>query len=333
VDLNINGQTYATWDDVPEAIRKQLLELLPDEDKNGIPDPLERNVHTAAPTPPTPPTVITSGSILVNGKQINSLADLPQEVIDKIRGAGFGRFIDSASLSGVQAQGASDPGIAAHQMVLNGELVDRAGTTPPPGGGKGAVSSILKARPGGVARLGLFGLLILALLVIGAMCIWAYQSMGVVMDVGGTCASGGPYEIRQTCPEGSNYIIAAIPVLILMAVLGSAAALALGLPELVTMTWFLLFGILGWGFLGAVINQDAPSSMLVVGVMFWIMALPGLVLMYVFGAAISRVRLPASGSGLALGAPMRRTAGWMVVYFFLAVAGGWLGLISWDRMV
>ncbi|HNI71070.1 MAG TPA: hypothetical protein PLO27_07095, partial [Marmoricola sp.] len=110
MDLNINGQTYATWDDVPEAIRKQLLELLPDEDKNGIPDPLERNVHTAAPTPPTPPTVITSGSILVNGKQINSLADLPQEVIDKIRGAGFGRFIDSASLSGVQAQGASDPG-------------------------------------------------------------------------------------------------------------------------------------------------------------------------------------------------------------------------------
>ena len=34
-----------------------------------------------------------------------------------------------------------------------------------------------------------------------------YSSMRAVMDVGGACASGGAYEIRQACPKGVGWVV------------------------------------------------------------------------------------------------------------------------------
>ena len=38
MDINVNGQNYSRWEDVPAEVRQQLAATLPDVDKNGIPD-------------------------------------------------------------------------------------------------------------------------------------------------------------------------------------------------------------------------------------------------------------------------------------------------------
>ena len=48
-----------------------------------------------------------------------------------------------------------------------------------------------------------------------------FHSMRAVMDVGGTCAEGGPFEIRQPCPEGAAWIM---PV----SIFGGLASLGIG---------------------------------------------------------------------------------------------------------
>ncbi len=44
MQINVNGQTYARWEDVPPDVRQQLAATLPDADRNGIPDLLEGNL-------------------------------------------------------------------------------------------------------------------------------------------------------------------------------------------------------------------------------------------------------------------------------------------------
>jgi hypothetical protein len=75
-----------------------------------------------------------------------------------------------------------------------------------------------------------------------------FLSMRAVMEVGGACASGGPYEIAQPCPKGVGWMM---PVSI-FAGMGSALALALTAgtgPKLWTLAWPALFLSLGWNFL------------------------------------------------------------------------------------
>ena len=77
-----------------------------------------------------------------------------------------------------------------------------------------------------------------------------FHSMRAVMDVGGTCASGGPFEIRQECPEGAAWIM---PV----SIFGGLASLGIGAigvfkqggPRPYAFAWSALFLALGWNFL------------------------------------------------------------------------------------
>jgi len=130
VEININGQRYDEWHQVPEAIRAQLAALLPDADGNGIPDALEGKGAFGAGGGFPQPTVISTSSINLNGKPINSVADLPQEVIDRIRGAGFGAFLDQQSPPAPVGQVPPAPAtptsapLASHQVIMNGQVVD-----------------------------------------------------------------------------------------------------------------------------------------------------------------------------------------------------------------
>src|SRR3712207_8355335 len=77
-----------------------------------------------------------------------------------------------------------------------------------------------------------------------------FLAMRAVMDIGGSCASGGPYEIAQPCPDG----VAAIFPLAILAGLVSAGAVAgfggrFGLGWLALLAWPALFLSLGWNFL------------------------------------------------------------------------------------
>jgi hypothetical protein len=86
-----------------------------------------------------------------------------------------------------------------------------------------------------------------------------YESMRAVMDVGGACASGGAYEIRQACPKGVGWIM---PVGIFgMFFAGIFTFLGVfdeGGPRPYVFAWSALFLALGWNFLDY--GFDAPGG-------------------------------------------------------------------------
>ncbi len=72
MEINVNGQSYARWEDVPADVRQQLAAVLPDADKNGVPDLFE--------TGALPQGAVSSTAIVVNGQSVSSLDQLPPEV-------------------------------------------------------------------------------------------------------------------------------------------------------------------------------------------------------------------------------------------------------------
>lgn len=76
-----------------------------------------------------------------------------------------------------------------------------------------------------------------------------YLGMRAVMDIGGACASGGPYVPRVECPEG-------VPLLMMAGIWGGLIFVGLYLwstskhhvPTLVGLAWPALFLSLGWNF-------------------------------------------------------------------------------------
>ena len=102
-----------------------------------------------------------------------------------------------------------------------------------------------------------YGLVDVALYLLGIAGLAAgltliFLSMRAVMDVGGFCAEGGPYEIQTHCPEGTALLMP----LSIFGGLGSAALAGwkgaqIGGPfaGLVALAWPALFISLGWNFL------------------------------------------------------------------------------------
>ncbi len=81
MDINVNGQNYSRWEDVPAEVRQQLASTLPDADKNGVPDLFETGALPAGAQ------TFASTSIMVNGQQVQSAADLPPEIQAKLQQA------------------------------------------------------------------------------------------------------------------------------------------------------------------------------------------------------------------------------------------------------
>jgi hypothetical protein len=81
--INVNGQNYSTWEDVPPEVRQQLAATLPDADKNGVPDLFEGNLGGL----PAGAQTFASTSIIVDGKPVQSAADLPPEMQAKLQQA------------------------------------------------------------------------------------------------------------------------------------------------------------------------------------------------------------------------------------------------------
>lgn len=89
-----------------------------------------------------------------------------------------------------------------------------------------------------------------------------YLGMRAVMDVGGACASGGPYVPRVECPEG-------VPLLMVGGIWGGLIFVGLylwsttrhGVPTLVAFAWPALFLSLGWNFLDFGIDPPAGEGL------------------------------------------------------------------------
>jgi hypothetical protein len=133
-------------------------------------------------------------------------------------------------------------------------------------------------------------LLTVGTLVFVASLTMMYESMRAVMEIGGSCASGGPYTISRPCPQGVGWIM---PVSVFGMLLGSAlgflGVFSQGGPRPWVFGWSALFLALGWNFLDY--GFDPPGggtsvSWLVCGFVF--VAMGGLPLLLLFRPAVAR---------------------------------------------
>jgi hypothetical protein len=117
-----------------------------------------------------------------------------------------------------------------------------------------------------------------------------YESMRAVMDVGGSCASGGPYAISRPCPKGVGWVV---PVSIFGMIFGAALSF-LGVfpeggPRPYVFAWSALFLALGWNFLDY--GFDAPGGGTSVGWLvcgFVFVAMGGVPLLFLLSPRAAR---------------------------------------------
>jgi hypothetical protein len=110
-----------------------------------------------------------------------------------------------------------------------------------------------------------------------------YLSAGVVMGLGGSCASGGPYVIETECPE-AVLLFTPLSIFAMLIAVAIAAFVARGFGSpLVIWAWPVLFVGLGIDFLLA---ASAPGGIanLVVAIVFIVMGLVPLVIVLRAGA-------------------------------------------------
>ena len=92
-------------------------------------------------------------------------------------------------------------------------------------------------------------LVLVSLAGVAASLTLLFLGMRSVMDVGGVCAEGGAFEIRQRCPEG-------VPAIFVGAIWGGLVALGVcmwqaikhDITNLVALAWPALFLSLSWNF-------------------------------------------------------------------------------------
>jgi hypothetical protein len=176
------------------------------------------------------------------------------------------------------------------------------------------------------------GLLVVSVLVLAVTLVWTFLGMRSVMDVGGSCAEGGPYEIATPCPNGAVLLSVAIPVMIICAMLGSGMALLVRAPNLLLPMWAALFGSLGWNFLeyGFTTDDGLVWGWIVCGVVFELMALPA-VGMIVAGSQLAGL-VPRAPVDAVPDTGRSSPLTWWLGYLALAVAGVLLGAWSFDAL-
>lgn len=112
-----------------------------------------------------------------------------------------------------------------------------------------------------------------------------YLSMRAVLDVGGFCAEGGPYDIRVHCPQGTpGIMMGSIWGGLILAGVYAYCAARWGITSFVSLLWSALFLPLGANFLEYAFYPPGPGGgvvwgWLICGVLF--VAMGGLPLLVV----------------------------------------------------
>ncbi|MEZ5161538.1 MAG: hypothetical protein R2709_12855 [Marmoricola sp.] len=147
-------------------------------------------------------------------------------------------------------------------------------------------------------------------------------AMRAVMDVGGACATGGPYVSAQQCPDGSWMIAVAVPVLILGAIVGTSISGAMVRPPSSCPCGLGCLALLGWNFfVYAFAGDDVVAAWLVCGVLFWLMAAPAV--LAIIASGFVRRFMPKLPMSLPI---------WWLGYLVAGGAGVWLGTWSWIQL-
>ena len=139
------------------------------------------------------------------------------------------------------------------------------------------------------------GLVIGAIGFVAALVAATVAMHELMIETGGACASGGPYEIAQECPPGTAALLVGGlvgGVVCGFLVVGCSAALGGPVFAPSLLLWGAAFGALGWNFVDlGVLNPpggDADPGWAISGALFWAMALAGLVPAAIM--AVQRVR-------------------------------------------
>ncbi|MBI4897758.1 MAG: hypothetical protein HY827_05265 [Actinobacteria bacterium] len=140
------------------------------------------------------------------------------------------------------------------------------------------------------SRGGRGGSLPLVLVLIGAVGFSAsltavYSGMRDLMYSGGACASGGPYAIQNECTGGQvSLLVGGIFAMLIFGGILAAASSRYGGASFLgagLLMWATLFGALGFNFMQLGFNPPAhmsgASGWIISGVVFWLMALGGLI--------------------------------------------------------
>lgn len=165
-------------------------------------------------------------------------------------------------------------------------------------------------------------LLSVCVLLLAVFITWLLAAMRAVMDIGGSCASGGPYVIVAPCPEHSTALtLVGMFGSAFIALVGTVFAVGLGAPNLLVPYWTFTIGgmvvtFLVYGFA----SDSAPVwGWIVGGLVNLPLALAGAYLMTPWQRLYDREPVP--------GAPLSRGA-WWLVYLVVATAG--VGIGSWS---
>jgi membrane protein DedA with SNARE-associated domain len=115
-----------------------------------------------------------------------------------------------------------------------------------------------------------------------------FLSMRAVMDIGGYCASGGPYEIATTCPKGvAGLMIASIWGGLIFGGVYVWQSLRAGAPNLIALAWPALFLSLGYNFLSYAFYPPEGYgfvwSWLICGILFVVMGAGPLIAWLLWG--------------------------------------------------
>lgn len=181
-------------------------------------------------------------------------------------------------------------------------------TAAPPSGGGGRPGPLANAERPRTAVV----VQALSAVVLGMALVFVSLGQQALSEVGGACASGGPYVSRAACPSGAGWLGAAIPLLIVATMLGLVTAAGSRTPLPAFPMWAGLFGTLGVGLL-----QEDGTGASVVGGVFLVMALPGLLL------ALAALRARPGDAPSARGIRAR----WLLAYVVLGGLGVGLGLL------
>lgn len=117
---------------------------------------------------------------------------------------------------------------------------------------------------------------------------WLNRVAASVLSVGGSCGSGGAYEIATPCPSGAWMA----PVGLFVGLVGLGFYLLrrpAGSPQLLILAWPALFGSLGVQFLRAATSESGAYGFWLCGIVFLVMAAAPLLL--VMGERGARVQL------------------------------------------
>jgi hypothetical protein len=162
-------------------------------------------------------------------------------------------------------------------------------------------------------------LTVLSVLVLAVSITWFLVGVRAQMEVGYSCASGGPYVIVNPCPHHTtSLVLVGMFLSVVPALAGSVAALSVGAPNLLVPHWTFMLGGLGVLLFVSSVQDGWVFGAIVAGLLGLLFGLPGLYLMSPWQRLYRRQPVPD--------APLRRNQ-WWLVYLVVAVAG--YGIGSW----